>query len=134
MSGETVAVSMSKIPIMFFRRRFLLLPACKNILRRPPFFPHFFSHEKKRSQRNVPRGKPFEFCLCKIRHTFSPLDSPFGLLKSLKISGKTDERTRGVKFLLKIPEETLLCAQRKVSLAPFFGHLSWVSKKGEKEF
>jgi hypothetical protein len=73
----------------------------------------------------------FEFCLRKIPHTFSPLDSPFGLRESLKISGKTDERTRGVKFLLKIPEETLLCAQRKVSLAPFFGHLSWVSKKGE---
>ena len=40
---------------------------------------------------------------------------------------------RGVKFLLKIPEGTLLCAQRKVPMAPFFGHLSWVSKKGERK-
>ena len=61
------------------------------------------------------------------------MESPFDLRENLKVFRKTDERMRGVKFLLKIPEETFLCAQRKVSLAPFFGHLSWVSKKGEEK-
>ena len=86
-SCDTVAVSISKMPIMFFKRRFLLFPACKNILRRPFVFfaflcsykwnkQFFFENLRKEIRQGANR---FEFCLRKILHTFSPLDTPFGL-------------------------------------------------------
>ena len=40
-------------------------------------FTNFSCSCKKSYKRTTPRGKPFEFCLRKILHTFSPLESLF---------------------------------------------------------
>ena len=56
-SCDTVAVSISKMPIMFFRRRFLLFPACKNILRRPFVFFAFLCPRKETLAKKRAKGQ-----------------------------------------------------------------------------
>ena len=119
------------MPIIFFKRRFLLFPACKNILRWPFVFFAFLCSYKETLAKKYAKETTDKNAVAFL-YVFS-FGNLFRFTESLKLSRKTDERMRGVKFLLRIPEETFLCTQRKVPLVPFFGHLSLARKKGEKK-
>ena len=49
------------------------------------WFTTFLCLHKEKFQKKVHQGaNRFEFCLSKILHTFSPLDSPFGFAETLE--------------------------------------------------
>jgi hypothetical protein len=69
------------MPIMFFKRRFLLFPACKNILRRPFIFFAFLCSYKETLAKKNAKGQTDKILLCKILYVF-PFGIPFRIVRT----------------------------------------------------